>query len=940
MDGGSRVERLARTSGRNVSWVHRTKQRYPWLRGLPFALLSILPGLPGPAHALDPDRAVTQYLQHHWTAEDGLPAAPIRALTQDPVGYLWVWTSEGSVRFDGKSFSEGNPTAPPGAASGQAASRPSVRDRDGNLWESSPRGLIRHRRNSPDSTAPGDLLSLTADADLGTITSLLEDREGSLWIGTEDAGLFRLDDGDFLLWGTAEGLSSSAARTVFQDHSGTLWIGTDGGGLNRLQDGDVTTFSTEDGLPSNVILSICETRPGTLWIGTAGGGLSRFRDGRFKTYSTTDGLTSAAVTSLLSDRQRNLWIGTAGGGLNRYRRGQFDAFTTEDGLSDDIVRALLQDRDGDLWIGTDTGLNRFRNGNITTYSTAQGLAGDQILALHQDRDGVLWIGTDAGLSRKDGEGFISFKRRQGLFSEGLGQILDDSQDRLWFCSQKGLFYLEKPSLERLSLQGGRRVAAQPIPAARHLDCSGYNQPAAWGDRDGHLWFATNSGVLELDPQNLSPPPAPPVVLERVRTRLKDLSPSEPGRLPVGRRDIEFHYTALSLKNASQVRFRVRLDPFDPTWIDVGTRRSTRYTNLPTGSFRFRVAASVGGPWSQPEAVYRLAVPKPMYRTKAAVSAFLLLGLVLGRGVYQLRVQHLVRRNRKLAAQVAEGTRQVEAKKQEVDRANQRLAIANRRLQRANEELFELDQENTDFLALAAHDLREPLVTLQGFAGELHSVLEILKETSEALEDLPTPEQRQLLTRALTEDAPEALSFIDTSTERMDQLIHGLMSLSRLGRQKLHFEPVDLEALVREVLRNLGYQISSQGVEVETRSLPSVVADRASLKLVFENLLNNAILYLQPGRLGRILISGEETAEGFTFSVSDNGRGISEAARPKIFQVFGRGDPPQIPGEGLGLAFVRAALERHGGSIDYQSQPGEGTTFIFSLPHLEPEETDV
>ncbi|MCB1037783.1 MAG: hypothetical protein KDD47_28375, partial [Acidobacteria bacterium] len=488
-----------------------------------------------------------------------------------------------------------------------------------NLWRASTGGLQRLPGTSP--AGKEEFLPLAEGE--ASITALFEDREGSLWIGTARSGLFRLNDGDFLLWGMREGLSSSSARTVFQDHEGALWIGTDGGGLNRLFDGRVTHYSAADGLPRDVVLAVYESSPGTLWIGTAGGGLSRFEDGRFTTFSTADGLSSAAVTCLFADRQQSLWIGTAGG-LNRMRRGQLETFTTGDGLSSDIIRALLQDREGDLWIGTDAGLNRFRNGQITSFSTRDGLASDQILALHEDRDGILWIGTDAGLSRRTETGFVSYTRRQSLFNEGLRQILDDREGRLWLCSNDGLLSLSKGSLEEVRAGSGRRPDAEPLLSARNLGCSGYNQPAAWQGEGGKLYFATDSGVLELTPEELVPPPAPPVVLERILLGNRPVPPDGALRLPAGSRDVEFHYTGLALFRAAQVRFRYRLEPFDGEWIDAGTRRSARYTNLPTGSFVFRVAASAGGPWSPDEAVVRFEVPKPWYRTQAALWVGLLL----------------------------------------------------------------------------------------------------------------------------------------------------------------------------------------------------------------------------------------------------------------------------------------------------------------------------
>ena len=217
--------------------MHSPKNRCSFPRRLLFSLLGLLAT---PVHGLDPHRAVSQYLGHHWTAEDGLPSASIEALAQDAIGYLWIRTAEGTVRFDGETFSPGDPPEALGRRGEPGTAGPSLRDRDGNLWVGSAEGLLRHTAGSAPGENPGDLLRLGEDSAAGAVTSLLEDREGSLWIGTDGGGLFRLNDGDFLLWGTREGLSSSVVRTVLHDAAGAFWIGTDGGGLNRLKDGAIT----------------------------------------------------------------------------------------------------------------------------------------------------------------------------------------------------------------------------------------------------------------------------------------------------------------------------------------------------------------------------------------------------------------------------------------------------------------------------------------------------------------------------------------------------------------------------------------------------------------------------------------------------------------------------------------------------------------------------
>jgi signal transduction histidine kinase len=269
-------------------------------------------------------------------------------------------------------------------------------------------------------------------------------------------------------------------------------------------------------------------------------------------------------------------------------------------------------------------------------------------------------------------------------------------------------------------------------------------------------------------------------------------------------------------------------------------------------------------------------------------------------------------------------------KQELDRAHRRLSRANERLRLANEQLTELDRENTDLLALAAHGLRGPLLNLQGFSAEMTQVLRELQSFSQSAEGLTAEEQRTLQ-QALFEDSPEALDFIRASTERMDQLIQAILRLAQLGRQRLEPQFIVTDELVNEVVRSLSYQIVQSRAILEIGSLPSVVADRHALRLVFENLLNNAILYLDPKRPGRIQVRGESRQETVIFQVEDSGRGIPKDQEDVVFKLFGRATNSEMPGEGMGLAYVRAVLERQGGRIWFQSTADQGTTFTFSLP---------
>ncbi len=257
--------------------------------------------------------------------------------------------------------------------------------------------------------------------------------------------------------------------------------------------------------------------------------------------------------------------------------------------------------------------------------------------------------------------------------------------------------------------------------------------------------------------------------------------------------------------------------------------------------------------------------------------------------------------------------------------------ADEKIQRYSAQLSETNEELKRFTYIVSHDLRAPLLSLRGFSGELRRSLEALRKPMEsALENLAEPE-RGAAAQALEEAVPEALGFIESSVTRMDHLIGALLRLSRVGYREFHMEELDTRQLLDETLRALAHQIESHKVDLKVGPLPRIVSDRTAMEQIFGNLLDNAVKYLDPERPGRIELSASETAEGVVFEVRDNGRGIAEEDMDKVFAPFRRAGPQDIPGEGMGLAYVRALLHRLGGRIECQSQPGVGTTLRFVLP---------
>lgn len=280
--------------------------------------------------------------------------------------------------------------------------------------------------------------------------------------------------------------------------------------------------------------------------------------------------------------------------------------------------------------------------------------------------------------------------------------------------------------------------------------------------------------------------------------------------------------------------------------------------------------------------------------------------------------------------VAQYTRDIMLARREVETLN---ATLERRVDERTEELIRANQEVQRFAYIVTHDLRAPLVNIMGFTSELQASLSSIQ--TYVLADGKPPSADDILEarRAASEDLPEAIGFIRSSTKKMDGLINAILKISRDGRRELKIERVDLKGLVEMGAAAVNHQVSeSDGVVTIGDSLPTVISDRLSLEQVFGNLFDNAIKYQTQGRPLRISVTARNIGRaGSVIEFTDNGRGIALEDHERVFELFRRSGTQDKPGEGIGLAHVRSLMRNLGGDIVVKSALGEGTTFVLRLP---------
>ena len=262
--------------------------------------------------------------------------------------------------------------------------------------------------------------------------------------------------------------------------------------------------------------------------------------------------------------------------------------------------------------------------------------------------------------------------------------------------------------------------------------------------------------------------------------------------------------------------------------------------------------------------------------------------------------------------------------QQVKQRTQSLTATVHQLSESNEEL-------KDFSYIVSHDLRAPMINVQGFVNELGlSLMDLRKILDTEMEHI-SEQKRTALLEILDEDIPTSTRFITGGVTKMNQLLAGILKVSRVGRQELNISAVDTQRLVNDNIEAITYQSNQAKAEFHVQPLPQVQADSYLLAQIFANLLSNAVKYLDPDRPGKIEIWADDLSDQIIFYIKDNGLGISEKDQKKVFEMFRRGSNHAVEGEGVGLNYVKSAIKRLGGAISLESVAGQGSVFSFTLP---------
>lgn len=855
-----------------------------------------------------------------FTTKDGLPNDFVSSVHVARSGTVWITTKGGMCQFfAGKIIPFPFQTDSPGR---NPESLGVYEDRKKNLWAFGDTYLV--------NLTAGKHLNHFSSGDATTsmrIWGLCEGRHGELWIGTSGKELYCFADDKFMPVTVGNGGLTSDVRALCEDSEGNLWLGTYGGGLIRLQPRNARMLDAATGLPNrpavclgfspqgrawfgferdgiytgngesferingeggrelqNLVSSLAVTPDSSLWVGTPGAGLYYVGNQGTIHYTTANGLSDNDITAVAVDAAGSTWAGTATGDLHRFADGQIKKFGTRSGLPLQSVTAILAARKGGAWIGFHDGqIFREDNGAFHLATTQAVFNGKAIRAMHEDVAGNLWIGTTGGrlACLANGRLLDWDLNPVSIEDHSIQGILSSDDGDLWLSTSTSIYRIAQRDISTL-LAGKTQFRPQLIYKADIAanSTATYGWPQAAKSPDGKLWFGLASAVVSLD---LRAPmgnfTAPPVLIESVAANEQLLpqgaikeSPAADGknpkiaRLSSNLRSLEIQFTALNLSTPEKIRFRHRLDGFDPDWVvDTDAGRKVHYGHLPYGTYNFRVQAGTADEaWFEPGASFRFLVPTPVWRTGWAFAIYILATIILvtvtARLFFNRRLRHKLEA---LAAQQAMERERMRIAKDMHDEIGSKLTKISFMSERAKDELQGQDAVAKKLFSIA-HTSRDLLQTLDEIVWAVNP--------------------------------------------HNDTLEHLANYLGQYATEYLHNTAVDCELHIPSGLPEHPFS-------AETRH---------NIFLAFEEALNNA---LKHGRASLVRIDMLLERERFQIKIVDNGCGFDLA---KVGSKTQTAESAAGSLSRNGLRNMSQRLADTGGNCAISSEPGKGTTVCFTV----------
>ncbi|SEL65163.1 diguanylate cyclase (GGDEF) domain-containing protein [Pseudoxanthomonas sp. GM95] len=501
--------------------------------------------------------------------------------------HLWAGTSVGLyVLRDGRwQLYSGDPLL------ARAPVEAMLLDRDDNLWIAAADHLLRLRDGQVTERVTGDPKLATR--------SLMEDREGDLWLGTVVSGATRVWNGGTRRYSTSDGLADPLLWAVGQGNRGQIWVASNDG-VALFDHGRFSTLIPGRQLPHPAAYSLLIEQE-QAWIGTRAG-VAVMHMGKVERPAVLAPMDGSQINGIVRDPKGPLWFATTNG-LFRLQGEVLTRYGIDEGLADPRVRVLAITHTGRLLVGTYTGLYEWRNERLMPLGRDRGFPADtHVTAIHELADGQLLVGN---LSREtlllfDGQRWTELGQDRGLPANPVFVMAADAHGQLWVGGLRGIYRFPLTDISKVEGSATAQLSVQQLlneRGDRHGgqkgDCCNGAGNARGFLQDGAFWLPTRDGLVAMDTERDHGNPLPPTPLvERVQVQgqWRDVEAGGDWTLPAQARDLRFEFTALTFQAPEHTDIRYRLRGYDANWLTLENinQRSVNYTNLPAGKYTFEV----------------------------------------------------------------------------------------------------------------------------------------------------------------------------------------------------------------------------------------------------------------------------------------------------------------------------------------------------------------
>lgn len=841
-------------------------------------------------------------------------------------------------------------------------------DKSSNIWVGSDGvGVIKMEKGEKDQLEL-EILNKNSGLSSENVYAIAQDKSGALWFGTNRGGVNKYNNHTF------SQISPDNVLSISEDKDKNIWIGTIEDGLIKLiynssknRWDKVSKITQENGLVNNRLLCSFKDSEDKIWFGT-NNGISVLEDGKILNLSEENGLCGKKVFSIFEDSKGHIWFGFGDRqGVAMYDGKQITCF---DGIQTGFkgaVYSIEEDNEGKIWLGTESdGIIIWDGTYFNKFDENLPFNKNAVFFVKKDASGLMWIGTEGnGIYVYDGIQFYNIDEELGLSNNFVFSILEDKHKDLWFGTRFGLSILDVSKKDRL-LSHLRNATNKPEPFFRTYSYEdgflgiGGNRNAIFQSSDHHVWIGTTdrltlsylskfkeekeekekSFVLFISKLDLFNEKINWVDLnkQKIKTQklnngvniqnleFSGLSPwyNIPENLCLKHDNnyLTFHFTAITQDQPWKTKYQFKMDEMDNDWSTWKLDNTAHYSHLHPGNYTLKVRA-MDHKGTQSEIVtYKFEIRNPWWFSWWMKAVYLLVFMCI---TYLI---HINQKNKTIKNE------RLKSQSKELEQAKE-IQKAYSELQATQKQLIQSEKMASlgELTAGIAHEIQNPLNFVNNFS-ELNK--ELLKELIDEIDNGNFDE-----VKIIAQDVIINEEKIHNHGKRADNIVKGMLMHSRTNNGKK--ELTDINNLCSEYLSLVYHGLRAKdkafNTAIETDldpDLPKVELVPQEIGRVILNIATNALHTVNDKSKTHhtdyhplVRVTTKKEKNSVVISIIDNGMGIPESIKNKIFQPFFT-TKPSGQGTGLGLSMAYDIIKAHQGTLIVESTEGKGSAFIISL----------